>query len=74
MKRLAMLLGVLLLGAGLVTGCGEPESEEGPAERTGERLDQTGEAIKEKTKEGIEETGEALEGAGEKLGEVGEED
>ena len=54
----------LILSANLLTGC---ESNDGPAEKAGEKIDNAMENTSEKIDSAVEETGEEIEEAGDKL-------
>ncbi len=63
LKKFIVLISFLaFLGIGTI-GC----EKEGPAERTGEKIDEAAEQIGEKAEELTEKTGEKLEEAGEKM-------
>jgi len=63
LKKIIVLISFLaFLGIGTI-GC----EQEGPAEKTGEKIDDTAEQVAEKAEELKEETGEKLEEAGEKM-------
>jgi hyperosmotically inducible periplasmic protein len=63
LKKLIVFISVLaFLGIGAI-GC----EQEGPAEKTGEKIDEAAEQAGEKAEELKEETGEKLEEAGEKM-------
>lgn len=60
----ALLGAVLAIGlGGFLTGC----EQEGPAERAGERVDETVEQTKEAVDEALEKTGEQVEQAGDAI-------
>jgi len=61
--RRSIVVLVALFALGGVFGC----EREGPAERAGEKIDETMEKAQEKTEEAVEEAGEALEKAGEEV-------
>jgi hyperosmotically inducible periplasmic protein len=63
LKKFIVLICLLVfLGIGTI-GC----EQEGPAERTGEKMDDAAEQVGEKAEELTEKTGEELEEAGEKM-------
>lgn len=65
MKALTLIPVVaLILAGGLLTGC---ESNDGPAEKAGEKIDNAVETTGEKIDNAVEETGEEIEDAGDKL-------
>lgn len=62
------ILSVLMLALGLtLAGCGDSQ---GPAEETGETIDESMDAASEKLKEAGEEMGDAVEEAGDKVEEA----
>jgi hypothetical protein len=65
MKALNLLpIIALVLAGNLITGC---ESNDGPAEKAGEKIDNAIEETGEKIDTAVEETGEKVEEAGDKL-------
>ncbi|HEY9200379.1 MAG TPA: hypothetical protein VIQ81_02180 [Gammaproteobacteria bacterium] len=65
MKLLSLIpIVALVLAANILTGC---ESNEGPAEKAGEKIDNAIEQTGEKIDSAVEETGEEIEEAGDKL-------
>ncbi|MFO7912245.1 MAG: hypothetical protein R6V15_08805 [Desulfotignum sp.] len=63
LKKLLVFISILFfIGIGTI-GC----EQEGPAEKTGEKIDEAAEQVGEKAEELQEETGEKLEEAGEKM-------
>ena len=62
------LLSVLMIALGLtLAGCGESQ---GPAEQTGEKIDESMETASDKLKDAGEEMGDAVEEAGDKMEEA----
>lgn len=66
-KIVSLLCGLMLIG--FISAC----EQEGPAEKTGEKVDQAVEETQETMEEAGEETQEAAEQAGESVEEAGEE-
>ncbi len=63
LKKIIVLISILVfLGIGTI-GC----EREGPAERTGKKLDDAAEQVGEKAEKLMEKSGEKLEEAGEKM-------
>ena len=61
--RRSIIVLVAFFALGGAFGC----EREGPAERAGEKIDETMEQAQERTEEAVEEAGEALEEAGEEV-------